>query len=110
MVLLVVVAAGETLDAQSTQELVADPQVLGAITQTRTGTRDFGFEIGPGDAHEDSRLAHGEADRAAIIFSEVSCPIKGSALVVDGCPVTASGTDLFGAQELLRSSALSDGK
>src|ERR1022692_4046356 len=101
MALLVLVAAGRTMEAQSLQDLVAESQGLSTITQTRKGASDFGFEIGPGDAHENSGLPKGEADRAVVISSKPSCAMVFYAIVVDGCPTTASDTGLFGAQEPL---------
>jgi hypothetical protein len=101
MALLVLVAAGRTMEAQSLQDLVAESQALSTITQTRKGASDFGFEIGPGDAHENSGLPKGEADRAVVISSKPSCAMVFYAIVVDGCPTTASDTGLFGAQEPL---------
>ncbi len=101
MALLVLVAAGRTMEAQSLQDLVAESQALSTITQTRKGASDLGFEIGPGDAHENSGLPKGEADRAVVISSKPSCAMVFYAIVVDGCPTTASDTGLFGAQEPL---------
>ena len=101
MVLLAFVAAGGTMEGQSLQAVVAESQVPGAITQAPKGTGGFGAEIGPSNAHENSGLAEGEADRAAIISLEESCAMKISALGVDGCPMTASRTDSSGTQELL---------
>lgn len=101
MALLVLVAAGRKMEAQSLQDLVPESRVLSTITQTRTGTSDFGFVSGPSDAHEKSGLAKGEADRAVVISSKPSCAIVFYAIVVDGCPTTASDTGLFSAQELL---------
>jgi len=100
MVLLMLVAAGGTMEAQSLQEAVAESQVLGAMTQTGKGTADFGSEVGPGKTHENSGRAEGEADGAAIISSEPSCATEASALVVEECPTAPPRTGLFGAQEL----------
>lgn len=105
MVLLVFVAAGATMDAQALQDLIPESPVVGAVSQTLKRAGDFGSEIGPVHAHESSGLAGGQADRAAIISSGVSCAMKVSGSVVDGCPQTASRTDLFGAQDLSQGSA-----
>jgi hypothetical protein len=100
MVLLVFVAAGGKIEAQSLQALVAESQMLGAIAQTQ-GTGDFGSEIVRSNARENSGLAEGKVGRAAIVSSKAFCAMKVSALVVDGCPITPSRTGLFGAHEVL---------
>jgi hypothetical protein len=101
MVLLVFVAAGGTMEAQSLQELGAESQALGVITQTGEVIGDFGFEIGPGNAQQNSELAEGVAYGGAVISAKASCAREISAPVVDRCPITAFPTGLFGAQELL---------
>ena len=101
MAVLLLVAAGRTMEAQSLQDLVPESQVLSTITQTRKGTSDFGFVSGPSDAHEKSGLAEEEADRTVVVSLEPSCAMAFYAVAVDGCPMTASDTGLFGAQEPL---------
>ncbi|MBZ5684975.1 MAG: acyloxyacyl hydrolase [Acidobacteriia bacterium] len=91
LVLLIFVAAGGTMEAQSPRELVAEPPVLGAVTQTRKVTGDFISETGPSNAHENSGL----------LSPGAPCAREDSAFVVDECPMTTSRTDLFGAQGLL---------
>lgn len=105
IVLLVFVAAAATVDAQTLQDLIPESPVLGAISRPLKRAGDFGSEIVPGHDHEGSGLAEGEVDGAATISSEVSCAMKVSGSVVDGCQQTASRTDLFGSQELLQGSA-----
>ncbi len=113
MALLCLVAAGRTMEAQSLQDLSAESQVLATSTETRKGTSDFGFDIGPSDARENSEL---EEDRALVVSSEPSCAMAFCAIAVDGCPRSASDTGLLDAQEPLpesvgpkpQSAALSD--